>query len=260
MGSLGDRMKAYEQVTRSVLPPRTYAVVRVDGRAFHTFTRGMERPFSEPLASAMDGVGVALCEEISGTSLAYTQSDECSVVFSDLSGFDTQMWFGGVVQKIASVAASIATAAWATDADHPLHGTRPLFDARVFAISSEQEVTNYLIWRQVDCVRNSISMAAQAQFPHKQLHGVNTNAMQEMLFKEKGINWNDYPDDFKRGRVVVSSTVREEITYTDRRTKETNSTIVNRSHWSAEAAPHFTPQWRVSLATHPPQLEDSLDA
>lgn len=238
--SLGDRMKTYEAVTRAVLPPRTCTVVRVDGRAFHSFLRHADKPFDEAVMMAMDATAAALCREMSGAAFAYTQSDEVSVLLSDFGAVGTQPWFGGVVQKMASIAASTATVAFNATYGINYDDATATFDARVFTIPDPAEVANYFLWRQRDCVRNSISMAAQAHFSHKRLHRVNTDQMQELLWQEKGVNWNDYPDGCKRGRVAVRKTGDRAVTYTDRRTRQEMNTVALRSWWETEAAPHFT--------------------
>jgi len=232
--SLGDRMKAHEHVTRTVLPRRAYTIVRVDGRAFHTYLRGAEKPFDFRFMADMDHVAICLCREISGAVFAYTQSDEISVLMTDFATANTQPWFAGEVQKIVSIAAATATAA--------LGSIRPgfaTFDARVFTLADRAEVENYFIWRQRDAVRNSIAMAAQAQFSHKQLHGVNSGQMQEMLWAEKGINWNDYPAGAKRGRMVVKAGGEREVTFTHQRTGEEQTITAYRTWWEAKGAPRF---------------------
>lgn len=240
--ALGDRMKRFESATRAILPPRTHTLIRVDGKAFHSFLRHAEKPYDTAVMEAMDAVAEALCDQISGSVMAFTQSDECSVLVTDYSAPGTQPWLGGVIQKIASVSASIATVAF--NRTYQPFGGRPenlaLFDARVFTIPDPAEVVNYFLWRQRDCVRNSITMAAQAVFPHKRLHGVNTNQMQELLHSEHGINWNDYPDGCKRGRITTRHTAEQEITYTDKRSGEENTTTAVRSKWETTGAPHFT--------------------
>lgn len=201
--SLGDRMKAfYEDRTRYVLPRRTYTIIRVDGKAFHTYTRGMARPFDAGFMASMDATALGMCEETQNARMAYVQSDEISLVLADFAELNTDAWFDGNVQKMASVASSIATAVFAENSTM-LRGQFPRFDGRVFTIPSAVEVENYLIWRQQDATRNSIQMAAQAQFSHKDMHQLNTKMLQEKLFQERGINWNDYPTGFRRGRCIV---------------------------------------------------------
>lgn len=261
-------MKGYEAVTRYVLPRRTYTLIRVDGRAFHAYLRHAEKPFDYGFMDSMGHVAAALCTEIAGAVFAYLQSDEISVLVTDFGSVHTEAWFGGTVQKMASIAAATATAelnyqAFARYATDPgQHDMVPpkmaTFDARVFTIPSAVEVANYFIWRQRDCVRNSVSMAAQAHFSHKSLHGLNGGQMQERLWQEKGVNWNDYPDGAKRGRVCVRVTAEEDVTWTHKRTGETNTTRALRSHWVSEAAPHFTAEAGSWLAQTVPSLP-SLD-
>lgn len=234
--ALGDRMKAHEAEFRSVLPRRTYTVLRVDGRSFHAYLRGAEKPFDARFAADMDAVAEALCKEITGAVMAYTQSDEISVLSTDFGSVNAQPWFGGVVAKQVSIAAAIATA----ELNSRRPGQRALFDARVFTLSDPVEVANYFLWRQRDAVRNSISMAAQARFSHRQLQGVSTGRMQEMLWSEHGINWNDYPDGFKRGRVTVRRVGERAVEYVDKRSGERVQTTAVRSWWEAAGAPHFT--------------------
>ncbi|MET8985871.1 tRNA(His) guanylyltransferase Thg1 family protein [Nonomuraea wenchangensis] len=259
--ALGDRMKGYEAATRVVLPRRTYTMVRVDGRAFHTFLRDAEKPFDGYVAAGMNAVAEALCAEMSGAAFAFTQSDECSVLLTDFEAHGTQPWFGGVVQKIASIAASIAAVAF-NDVYIPTRDEQgrkryATFDARVFTIPDPVEVANYFLWRQRDCVRNSVTMAAQAKFSHRQLHGKSTGDMQEMLWSQHGINWNGYPAGVKRGRVCVRVTEEQDITYTDRRSGEVTTTRALRSRWLSEAAPHFTAEpggWLAEMIPPLPSL------
>lgn len=235
--SLGDRMKRYEAVTRTVLLPHSFTVLRVDGRAFHRYLHGAEKPYDMRFIDHMMRVGELLCCEVSGVVTAYGQSDEISLILSDVEP-QSQPWFGGVAQKMASVAAGIATAA--------LIGQRgtsglPHFDARVFTLPSVTEVENYLIWRQRDAVRNSVSMAAQAKFSQSRLHGLNSGQMQELLWSECGINWNDYPTACRRGWQVVRRESTAPVAYTDKRTGEIVTTVVDRSSWTAEPATHYSP-------------------
>lgn len=250
---LGDRMKRHEATYRALLPRRTYTVLRVDGRAFHNYLRGAQRPYDEQFMADMDHAAEALCTEISGAVFAYTQSDEISVLVTDFAAAGTQPWFGGVVAKWTSIAASIATAE--LNARRP--GQRALFDARVFTLADPLEVANYFLWRQRDAVRNSISMAAQARFSHRQLHGVNTGRMQELLWSEHGINWNDYPDGFKRGRTTVRETGIRDVEYRHRKSNELRRIAAVRSWWATSGAAHFTSEAGSWLVNAIPQMGSS---
>jgi tRNA(His) 5'-end guanylyltransferase len=251
--ALGDRMKEYEAVTRAVLPRRTYAVVRVDGRAFHSFLSHADKPFDLAVVASMDAVAEALCAEMSGAVFAYTQSDECSVLLTDFGSVHTQPWFGGVVQKIASVAASTATVAFNRRYGIDYEDAYATFDARVFTIPDPVEVANYMLWRQRDAVRNSISMAAQAAIPHRDLQGKNSGQMQEMLW-QRGINWDNYDPGLKRGRVCTRRTGEREVSYVDKRSGEQNTITALRSWWETAPAPHFTAQPGGWLAQAIPAL------
>lgn len=248
--ALGDRMKRYEATTRALLPRRTYSVLRVDGRAFHSYLRGATKPFDETFTTDMDAVAEALCTEIAGARFAYTQSDEISILSTDFGSHNTEPWFGGVIAKQLTIAASLATAVL----NERRPGARALFDARVFTISDPVEVANYFLWRQRDAVRNSISMAAQAHFPHKRLHGVNSGRMQELLWSEAGVNWNDFPDGCKRGRVAVRRVGERESEYTHKRTCERVRVVALRSWWESSPAPHFTTEPDSWLAEAVPPL------
>lgn len=254
--SLGDRMKRYESVTRSVLLPHSLTVLRVDGRAFHSYLRRAEKPFDTDFMEDMKEVGRALCSEVSGTVFAYGQSDEISLLLSDVEP-QSQPWFGGVVQKMSSVAASVATAKLIHQRGNL---GLPTFDARVFTVPSWIEAANYFIWRQRDAVRNSISMAAQASFSHNQLHGLNTDQMQQLLFDKHGINWNNYPDECKRGWVLTREVRSGEVEYTDKRTDEVRTITAERTFWEVSSphltleSPLFQPLWKETVDTLEPVM------
>lgn len=236
--ALGTRMKEnYEQRVRHMLPRRTYTIVRLDGRSFHTYTRGLDRPFDQQLMDDMGEVALFLCREVAGVALAYTQSDEISLVLTDFANPKTEAWFDGNQQKIVSISAALATAKF----NELRPGKIAVFDSRAFTIPDPGEVGNYLVWRQQDATRNSVSMAAQAHFSHRELHGKSGGEMQDMLWREHGINWNNYPDRFKRGTVVASHTELSPVTYVDKRTGEQCTTDdVERTVWTVDAPPVFT--------------------
>jgi len=204
--SLGNRMKGYEDAFRFYLPKRMPLIIRVDGKAFHTLTRGLNKPFDERFMNTMLGTAVGLCNEIQGVKLAYWQSDEISLLVTDYDTLTTQAPFDKNLQKLVSISAGIATERFNYfldinfDVDDRIkYG---VFDSRAFILPKE-EVCNYFLWRMQDAVRNSINSVGQSQFSPKQLHCKNTDQVQDMLFKEKGINWNDIPTLQKRGACVV---------------------------------------------------------
>lgn len=209
---LGNRMKSsYEDRTRYKLPRRTYTIIRLDGRAFHTLTKDMPKPFFDNFMTAMDRTAVRLCEDIMGVRIAFIQSDEISLLLTDFEDDDSQAWFDGNIQKICSVSASIATAEFNDyrDWNDPEEWDLATFDARVFTIPDPIEVENYFIWRQKDMERNSIQMVAQSFYNQKELNGKKIPDLHEMLHA-KGENWNDLEPYYKRGRCIIRNTYEKE--------------------------------------------------
>lgn len=201
---LGDRMKErYENRTRYLLPRRTYTIVRIDGKAFHTWTRGLKQPFDDELIYCIDNTALTLCAEIQGSRFAFQQSDEISVLLTDFATSETDAWFDGNLQKIVSVAASIATAAFNECARNLFPAkSMAMFDARAFCIPDPVEAENYFIWRQQDAERNSLQSLCQYHFSQRDLHGKGRTEQHDMLHSV-GVNWNDLPDRYKRGRCMV---------------------------------------------------------
>ena len=218
--SLGDRMKEnYENRAKTYLVRRMPVIIRLDGKAFHTFTKGLKKPYDEIFHNTMNETMKYLCENIQGCKFGYTQSDEITLVLTDYDTLTTDAWFDNNVQKICSVSASMATMVFNSVFSEQYHNAmfaeedptvnpyfdilftkldRAMFDSRCFNIP-EDEVTNCLIWRQQDATRNAIQMLGQCNFSHKELHGKSCNDIQDMLMVQKGINFNDMPTEFKRG-------------------------------------------------------------
>lgn len=236
---LSQRMKSYERATRQVLPARSYTVIRLDGHAFHTYTRGLERPFDAVFAADMDAAAVAVATQVAGTAFAYVQSDEISVLVTDLASGGSQPWFGGVLAKLVSVTASQATATF-NMRRASLNGPLALFDARAFTLPDEAAVADYFMWRQRDASRNSISMAASAHFSHGRLKGLNSHDKRELLASEAGIDWADYPDGFRQGRIVVREPYgTEPFVFTVPGSGVSQVVTTVRHRWTASAAPRF---------------------
>lgn len=211
--SLGDRMKGYERISQNELMRRTPVIIRIDGRAFHTFTRRFKKgdsPYNDQLHRCMMFTAEALTKQVQGCQLAYTQSDEISLLCSDWETLLTQSWFGYNVQKITSVSASIAASAFNFYLHHVLNHDQvnkltdfATFDSRAHNLPTE-EVTNYFIWRQQDAIRNSIQAFGQHYFSHNQLQGVSCDQIQHMLITQRDFNWNQVPTWQKRGSSVVN--------------------------------------------------------
>lgn len=202
----GDRMKQYENAFRHVLPRRLPVMLRIDGCHFHTFTRGMTKPFDEPLTRALWETAKYLAHHIMGCKLVYHQSDELSLLLINDDKLTTQAWFDNHLQKIVSVSASLATAKFNEEIrKHYPEKELATFDSRAWVLPPD-EVTNYLIWRQQDATKNSVSMVAQFYFSQKELQGLSGKQLQDKLFVEKGVNWNDLPVWQKRGICVTRQT------------------------------------------------------
>lgn len=257
--SLGDRMKAnYENRTRLLLPRRTYTIIRVDGKAFHTYTRDCERPYDAGLMEDMDRTALALCREVTGAQIAFIQSDEISLLLTDFAGTQTEAWFDNNLQKLVSLTASIATAHFNAARWQRAGGgsetSLACFDSRAFTIPDPVEVENYFLWRQQDATRNSVSMTAQAQFPHDQLQNKSSDQLQEMLWQEKKINWNDQPAGFKRGRCAVPQIIAQDKEYVDQHTGQAYVALgVVRRQWEVTVPPIFS-QDRAWLRGFIPRL------
>lgn len=239
-GNLHSRMKRYEASSKAFLMRRTPAIIRVDGKAFHTFTKDMKAPFDERFRNAMQQTMLKMCQNIQGCVFGYTQSDEISFVLTDYETLTTDAWYDYNVQKMTSIAASMATlyfaealhaevdayairltaeqlaplSQFATErSNYPsgeMQGTNEyisrmrakmfaaLFDARAFSVPKE-EVCNCMIWRQQDATRNSIQSVGQYYFSQSQLNRKSLSQIQEMLWAEAHVNWNDIRTEWKRG-------------------------------------------------------------
>ena len=213
--SLGDRMKDYEGAMQQTLPKRLPMIIRVDGKAFHSYTKDLKKSagvaFDSKFENVMNLTAIKLCEEIQGAQIAYVQSDEISILVHGYKNLNSQGWFDNKIQKIVSVSAAIASTTFTLESEilwnfydegeyFPNH--KPAyFDSRVFVLP-EADVCNYFIWRQQDATRNSVQMLARSLYSHKECNNKNNSQLQEMTFA-KGRNWNDEPASFKRGRCVA---------------------------------------------------------
>ena len=203
---LGDRMKEYERASDVKLTRRLPMIIRLDGKAFHSWTKksGCMRPFDHRLIDMMSGLTKYLCENIGGSVLGYTQSDEISILVRDDRNLDTESWFDKRVQKIVSISAALATY-WFNANNAMEHKFPAFFDARAFVLPDE-EVRNYFIWRQEDATTNSLSMLAQSLYSHADLQHKKWTELQEMCWR-KGRNWNNLSIPEKRGVCVYKREV-----------------------------------------------------
>ena len=247
---LANRMKEYEKRNQYYLQKRTPVAIRVDGRSFHTFTKGFKRPFDYIFMKSMQETAKYMCENMGNAKFAYVQSDEITIILTDYDTLETDCWFNYRTDKLCSISASMATMAFNKYFEENVtnevleykmvphcveiqqeikeyHNTLiaaldkgAMFDARCFNIPKE-EVTNLIYWRQLDASRNSIQMVGQANFSHNELQNKSCNDIQDMLMLQKNINWNDFPTYQKRGSCVVKSDEKETITEDNIGTKMT---------------------------------------
>ena len=222
---IANRMKEfYETVPKTKLIRRCPVAVRLDMRAGHTFCRGFMHPFDEIFIQSMQETAKYLCENIQGCVLSYQESDEISLILVDYKKLNSSAFFDYEVQKVCSITASMATMAFnkyfekrvddaynwnSTEKEEKLFDSYyksiekgAMFDSRCFNIPKE-EVTNYIYWRQLDCIRNSVQMVGQANFSEKELHKKNRDQIKEMLITQKGIDWDDLPAYQKYGSCCV---------------------------------------------------------
>jgi tRNA(His) 5'-end guanylyltransferase len=259
-------MKAYEALTDICLMRRVPVVIRLDGKGFSRLTKvlKLEKPFDRRFLDAMAETMVAVASKVQGCVIGYTQSDEISLVLVNNKSLDDEPYFGNRVQKIASITASMATARFNSQLARMLPDTakaEAFFDSRVFMVPEPVEAMNALIWRQQDCVRNSILSAAYYEIgkakgrktTQKMMHGLDTSKLQELLFQEVGINWSThYASELKRGTVTYRKTMEV----------ETPNGKAVRHKWVVEAAPIFQSDdgktWLLSLIDAPKEEETNV--
>lgn len=220
-GTLGQRCKAFELVeAQRSATPRLPLLARLDGRAFHTWTRGLPRPVDVRLTTCMQDTTAFLVSEF-GARVGYTQSDEITLLWFEPAGLPDALPFSGRFQKLASVLAGAASAKFTLLADVGIperKGTLAVFDARVWNVPTLEDALDVFVWREDDATKNSVSMAASAFYPETELAGLDSRLRRELL-RRKGVNWDDYPASFKRGSylqrrrlpVVMDETTRARI-------------------------------------------------
>jgi tRNA(His) guanylyltransferase len=258
---LSKRMKTYEGCYKTIITPRSYIIIRLDGKNFSKYTKDLVKPFDESLSHAMNETAIALCKEFNA-KFAYTQSDEISILITDISDNpESQPILGNVLQKLCSLTASVATAKfneirnmqYLMDLDKELikesidgdfvidFPKQAFFDARVFVVPNADEVVNHMVWRQQDSTKNSISMAAHALLGHKATMNLSGEQKQEMMFQEKGVNWNDYPTKFKRGVIISKKTILKQAYNLVGVNSIGNDLTVERTKWMVDyETPIFT--------------------
>lgn len=229
--SLFERMKGYEKASRVVLDGDLPIIVRIDGKAFSTYTRNLNQPFDQQFTDAMLYCMKSLCKQIQQVNFAYTQSDEITLVLSGYSNEKSEPWFGGKVEKIASVSASIATFYFNKYLSEVTE-LPAFFDARVFNLPSINEVVNMLIWRQNDAMRNSLNSYARHFFSHKQIHGKSIDQVKQLL-KKHDKSWDGLNPVIKCGGCCIKKSFARAVNnpYNKKKENDDTKTVVERSEW-----------------------------
>lgn len=258
---LAKRMKEnYEFRSKQYLTRRTHTIIRLDGKAFHSYTKNLQKPFDEGLVEDMQLTTAYLCENIQGCKFGYTQSDEISLLLTDFDKLETSAWFDGNIQKITSISASMAAAKFnqlrmsryisSGDKDGFGFGVYynqditdqklAVFDSRTFTIPEKDEVLNYFLWRQRDAEKNSVAMLAQSLYSHSELYKKNGSDMQEMCF-QKGHNWNNLSPSKKRGSFIMKRRYVNGILDSETQINEENANQFTERHkWEVvEDTPFF---------------------
>jgi len=226
MNDLGDRMKDYENSSKIYLTKGVPVILRVDGVAFHTFTRGFNRPFDQLIIDSMVGTTQTIARKIQGFKCAYTQSDEVSILITDYDTIETCGWFNYNKSKIESVTAGLMTAYFQNEKFKEYTNITPYFDCRAFNIPRE-DVVNYFLWRYKDWERNSLSMYCSSFFSHKELHGKNRAAQHELLYSI-GKNWTkDLTNQQRNGTIVFVDRVDCDILPRYDSIKQSISNLIN---------------------------------
>jgi len=211
--SFGDRMKFFEKIGSATLMPTLPILARLDGKCFSNFTNDLDRPFDLNFSAIMTELTLCLTRE-TNARVGYTQSDEITLLWQ-AENWKSEVFMGGKSSKMISILAAMASTKFnkllPTYLPSKVDQT-PIFDCRVWNVPSRIEAANAFIWREKDAVRNSIQSLGQSKFSHNQLHKLSCNDIQELLWQEKGVNWNDLPAKLKRGTYIQAEKVSTPFT------------------------------------------------
>lgn len=211
--TLGDWCKFLEKnFSPEIMIPTLPVCIRVDGVGFSKYTKKLNKPFDDGLRDLMVETTKFLAKETNAV-IAYHQSDEITLILYSADR-KSAIYHDGKKQKILSKLSSKLANFFNDNRPKylPNHNVLADFDCRVYQTPTLDDACAQLLWRENDATRNSISMVAQKEFSHTRLQNLNTDEMQELLFSEKGINWNDFPDKYKRGTYIKKVTTSRAFT------------------------------------------------
>lgn len=247
--NLNEKFKNIERTMSHKLPATRWSMARIDGRAFHTYTRGLDAPYDEKFVAAMNATLLALCNMEVPVAMGYVQSDEISLLIDNRSLNGTlNPWYGGKMQKIISVLSSAATAYFNMERAKQGYSTPAFFDARVIPIKSVDEIGMYFAWRHADAVKNTISMAAHAAFSEKDVDSKTSEERKTML-AEIGKPWEGLPVGFRHGRYAVRESFPETISFVHGKTKQTETKEILSKRWVLTDADEY-PGMEAFLPAH----------
>lgn len=228
----GAQFKEREKKMRFKLPDAEFTGIRLDGKAFHTFTKQFEEPYDLKFMAAMDATATFILENLLTEALfAYVQSDEITIFFTDRGRSAEGRLFDGKIEKLLSTSASAATGGFMSA--FPAAKGVPIFDARLFQLDSLDELKGYLDWRRLDARKNSISMAADTLHTSKELHGMSTRQRLESL---QGTRLERLPDGFMWGRFVLRETYSDTVTFINPKTQKSQTLDAMRRRWMTKPA------------------------
>lgn len=233
--TFANRMRSMQQSSDSRLPENGYSILQLDGKAFHTWTKGLDIPFDAKFVRSMDEVAALLAQKISNVKFAYVQSDEISLLLTDFENEGTQPHYANRIQKVVSTSAGLASA-YMTRAfpEKPF----AVFDARFFSAPDKELVKDWFVWRQADGIKNSVRAVGYARFTSKELEHKNTKDVREML-AEAGDPWEAYDAGLQRGRVITRVSEPKTVTYTHKKTNEPHTGVFDSFSWKASASDEF---------------------
>ena len=239
--TLKEKCYFYQKRRDYFLNDNDYIIAHIDGRSFsHMIKNKFAKPFDENFVHMMNETAKYLCEKVQGVQLAYTQSDEISLLIKKTNP-KGDIFFGGRMCKMQSIIASLATGIFNrmmleyeiennTDGIQVILKNIPLyqFDCKVWDVPSADDAMAWFLFRNIDCIRNSKQQTAQSYLSHKELMGKHTDEQIELLYKEHGVDWNLFNDGLKYGRLIVKRDVEC--------TREENGNIITftRSKWFAD--------------------------
>lgn len=215
--NLKDKCNYYRDLTDYKLMPNCYILVMIDGKNFSKLIKNkFEKPFDDWFISTMDKTAVHLCKEVQNCVGAFVQSDEISLIIKDNTS--TCAPYDGRLCKLQSIIPSMATAFFnkeiikrnilsGMNVDDITNMPDYCFDCKAWTVPSVNDAMAWILYRQIDCIRNSKQQFAQTYVPHKELCGKDTDKQIALCLEKTGNDWNAIENNKKYGRLFYKSDV-----------------------------------------------------